>query len=75
MVLLVATQAASHIVACGEDHCTGSPGIDVYYCPPSQVLRTKLIPWSKYNIENDIYAETGGVHTCTAFLADRDVHK
>lgn len=81
MVVLVATRAASHIAACGEDHCTGSTGIEVYYWPPSQALCTKLIPWSKYNIENDIYVETGrekrgvgGVHTCMGFLVDRDVH-
>lgn len=38
----------------------------------------QIIPWSKYNVENDIYAETGGekgAHTCMGYLVYRDVHK
>lgn len=56
MAPLVVPWAASHIVACGEHHCTGSTGIEAYYWPPSQALLTKLILWNKYNIENHIYA-------------------
>lgn len=70
MAFLVAAQAASHIVACGEGHCTSSTGIEVYYWPPSQELLSKLIPLNKYNVENHIYA-----HPCTTTLVDRDAHK
>lgn len=53
--LLVVTWTASCIVACGKDHCTGSTGIEAYYWPACQALLTKLIPWKKYNVENDMH--------------------
>lgn len=71
--LLVVTWTASCIVACGKDHCTGSTGIEAYYWPACQALLTKLIPWKKYNVENDICMNCEEKRTLSH--VDKDVQK